>query len=211
MTAFAICNNVTPVPDDPHIGGTLDIQNPAMMQKGRGTVQLQKEDQNLFQEDFNQSPAGLRKSFVPARNANSNQRPSGRNRSSKMILQASSPDEVALVKYSNALKMELIERDRTYVQIQNCQGTFENYDIIANFPFSSQSKKMSVLLQQKETGKIIYYVKGAEVVMEGLMKPSQRPLLLEFCEQLAMDGLRTLVFAQKVLTEDELNNFMEAY
>ena len=128
-----------------------------------------------------------------------------------MILQASSPDEVALVKYSNSIKMELIERDRTFVQIQNTQGTFENYDIIANFPFSSQSKKMSVLLKQKETGKIIYYVKGAEVVMESLMKPSQRPLLLEFCEQLAMEGLRTLVFAQKVLTEDELNTFMEAY
>jgi len=54
---------------------------------------------------------------------------------------------------------------------------------------------MSVLVKQKETGKIIYYVKGAEVVMEGLMKTGQRALLLEFCEQLAMEGLRTLVFA----------------
>lgn len=34
-----------------------------------------------------------------------------------MILQASSPDEIALVKYSNSIKMELIERDRTYVQL----------------------------------------------------------------------------------------------
>jgi hypothetical protein len=32
-----------------------------------------------------------------------------------MILQASSPDEVALVKYSNSMGMELIERDRTFV------------------------------------------------------------------------------------------------
>jgi len=30
-----------------------------------------------------------------------------------MILQASSPDEVALVKYSNSLGMLLVERDRT--------------------------------------------------------------------------------------------------
>jgi hypothetical protein len=41
---------------------------------------------------------------------------------------------------------------------------------------------MSVLVRQKETGKIIYYVKGAEVVMETLMKVGQRALLLEFCE-----------------------------
>lgn len=138
ITAFAICNNVTPVPEDPNIGTTLDIQNPGAMPKGRGTVQVA--DRAMFDEEFNSadaSPANRRASFVPGRNAHSNQRPSGRNRSAKMILQASSPDEVALVKYSNAIKMELIERDRTFVQIQNCQGTFENYDIIANFPFSS--------------------------------------------------------------------------
>lgn len=55
----------------------------------------------------------------------------------KMILQASSPDEVALVKYSNSLGMELIERDRSSVQIRNPKGIYENYDIIANFPFTS--------------------------------------------------------------------------
>jgi magnesium-transporting ATPase (P-type) len=59
------------------------------------------------------------------------------NAATKMILQASSPDEVALVKYSNSIAMELIERDRTYVQLRNTKGIYENYDIIANFPFSS--------------------------------------------------------------------------
>ena len=47
--------------------------------------------------------------------------------------------------------------------------------------------------------------------MEGLIKVGQRALLLEFCEQLAMEGLRTLVFAQKVLTDQELEAFMEEY
>jgi len=99
-----------------------------------------------------------------------------------MILQASSPDEVALVKYANTIGMSLVERDRQFVSLKNPQGVFENYDILANFPFSSQSKKMSVLVRQRESGKVIYYVKGAEVVVESLMKPTQRALLLEFCE-----------------------------
>ena len=107
--------------------------------------------------------------------------------------------------------MELVERDRTYVSLRNPKGVHENYDILANFPFSSQTKKMSVLVKQRETGKIIYYVKGAEIVMEGLCKTAQRPLLLEFCEQLAMEGLRTLVFAQKVMNEKEVDDFMELY
>lgn len=47
--------------------------------------------------------------------------------------------------------------------------------------------------------------------MEGMMKANQKALLLEFCEQLAMEGLRTLVFAQKVLTEEESEKFMTTY
>jgi len=31
---------------------------------------------------------------------------------------------------------------------------------------------MSILVRQKETGKIIYYVKGAEIVIESMINPS---------------------------------------
>ena len=77
------------------------------------------------------------------------------------------------------------------------------------FPFTSESKKMSVLVKSVETGRVLYYVKGAEVVMEHKIKPQARACLLEFCENLAMDGLRTLVFAQKVLTEEQANQFLD--
>jgi len=93
------------------------------------------------------------------------------------------------------MNTKLIERDRTSVLIRNAHGLSENYEILANFPFSSESKKMSILVRQRETGRYIYYVKGAEVVMERKVKPSQRVPLLEFCESLAMEGLRTLVIA----------------
>jgi len=59
---------------------------------------------------------------------------------------------------------------------------------------------MSVLIKNKDTGHNIYYVKGAEVVMEHKVRPVSRANVLEFCESLAMDGLRTLVIAQKVLS-----------
>ena len=91
--------------------------------------------------------------------------------------------------------MKLVERDRTYVQLKNASGKEENYDILADFPFSSATKKMSVLVRQRETGAIIYYVKGAEVVMERMIQKAQRMLLLEYSEQLAIEGLRALVFA----------------
>jgi magnesium-transporting ATPase (P-type) len=38
------------------------------------------------------------------------------------ILQASSPDEIALVKFANEMNTRLIERDRLSVQIRNGDG-----------------------------------------------------------------------------------------
>ncbi len=54
---------------------------------------------------------------------------------------------------------------------------------------------MSILVKHKESGRYIYYIKGAEVVMAHKVRPSQRSPVLEYCEQLAMEGLRTLVIA----------------
>jgi len=120
----------------------------------------------------------------------------------EVVLQASSPDEIALVKFAIDMNTRLVERDRTQIQIRNAIGNIENYEVLANFPFSSETKKMSLLVKQKETGRYLYYIKGAEVVMETKVKPNQRVPVQEYCEGLAMDGLRTLVIAQKVLTED---------
>ena len=125
-------------------------------------------------------------------------------------LEASSPDEVALVKFGFAMKMKLVERDRKYCVMQNICGQNEKFDILASFPFTSESKKMGCLLRSQSTGRNIYYLKGAEVVMEQKIKAAARPSLKESCESLAMDGLRTLVFAQKILTDKQVEKFMAA-
>ena len=91
--------------------------------------------------------------------------------------------------------MRLIERQRTYCTIANLTNKKETFDILASFPFTSESKKMGVLLKSRETGRNIYYLKGAEIVMEHKIKVGARPSLLESCENLAMEGLRTLVFS----------------
>lgn len=123
-------------------------------------------------------------------------------------LEASSPDEVALVKFGYQLRMRLIERDRKVCSIQTVDGKIETFDILASFPFTSESKKMGCLLKSRTTGRNIYFLKGAEVVMEHKIKAGARPSLLESCEYLAMDGLRTLVFAQKLLTDEQAEQFL---
>jgi len=86
--------------------------------------------------------------------------------------QASSPDEVALVKFADSLGMKLIERDQNLISILNCNGQNEKYDVLANFPFSSETKRMGIVLRHQETQRIVFYLKGAEVVMKSKVRPS---------------------------------------
>lgn len=109
--------------------------------------------------------------------------------------QASSPDEIALVRFADSLGMKLIERDQNLIKIANTAGTEENYEVLANFPFSSDTKRMGIVLKNKESNKIIFYLKGAETVMKPCVRPGQRATIDESCENLAIEGLRTLVIA----------------
>lgn len=118
-------------------------------------------------------------------------------------LQASSPDEVALVKFGDSLGMVLLEREDQKIVIQNPNGQIEEYEILANFPFSSETKRMGIILRHVDSSKIIFYLKGADSVMVDKIKPQQRDALNEQCESLAMEGLRTLVFGQRLLGQTE--------
>ena len=65
--------------------------------------------------------------------------------------QASSPDEIALVRFADSMGMKLIERDQNLIKIANTTGTEENYEVLANFPFSSDTKRMGIVLRHLET------------------------------------------------------------
>ena len=61
----------------------------------------------------------------------------------------------------------------------------EEYEVLANFPFSSESKRMGIVLRHLQTNRTIFYLKGAETVMKEKVKPSQRVTIDEACENLA--------------------------
>ncbi|CAI2369958.1 unnamed protein product [Moneuplotes crassus] len=126
-------------------------------------------------------------------------------------LQASSPDEVALVKFVESLGYSLERRDQKEIIIKNKIGVMEEFEILECFPFSSDTKRMGIVVKYKKNGLILFFCKGAEVVMKDKVKPQQRSDLLEKCEILAMEGLRTLVIGQKVLSIDEYETWTNRY
>lgn len=89
------------------------------------------------------------------------------------------------MQFAESLGMILEAREDTFVRISDSNGVEQEYEILENFPFSSETKRMGIIVRNKDTQTIMFYLKGAEVVMEKKMRPEQRISLTESCEQLA--------------------------
>ena len=123
--------------------------------------------------------------------------------------QASSPDEVALVKFTESVGMTLVARDMTSMTIKTPSGRHEEYEILNVFPFTSETKRMGIIVRDKVTNKIEFFMKGADVVMMRIVEPSD--WLEEECGNMAREGLRTLVFGMRTLDEYEYEAWLERY
>ena len=129
----------------------------------------------------------------------------------KITFQASSPDEIALVEFAMSMNMKLTNRTSKLIEITNCYNFIEKYEILAEFPFSSDTKRMGIILKNLTHGHIIFYLKGAENIIEQFVKEDKKSYVKDNAEQLAINGLRTLVLTQKLLTESFYNDWNEKY
>lgn len=129
----------------------------------------------------------------------------------KKVYQGSSPDEIALVQIAEMMGFVIKNRDESSISITNILGKQEDYKILANFPFSSATKRMGIILQHVQSERYIFFVKGADTVMKDKVPEKQRGFLLDECENLAREGLRTLVFSQKYLLRSEFEEWKRKY
>nr|KAG5712977.1 hypothetical protein BaRGS_021771 [Batillaria attramentaria] len=123
--------------------------------------------------------------------------------------QASSPDEVALVAWTESVGLTLVRRDLSSMQLRTPVDTTVNYTILQLFPFTSEAKRMGIILREEESGEIIFYLKGADTVMQSIVQYND--WLEEECGNMAREGLRTLVVAKKILTEEQYQDFESKY
>ncbi|GAA5888836.1 hypothetical protein JCM5296_005010 [Sporobolomyces johnsonii] len=123
--------------------------------------------------------------------------------------QASSPDEVAIVRFTESVGLTLSARDRTSMSLRSAAGRTLSFDVLEVFPFTSESKRMGIVIRDRQTGEITFYQKGADVVMARIVVYND--WLEEECGNMAREGLRTLVMARKRLSEDTWLAFEEAY
>ncbi|KAI7798944.1 probable phospholipid-transporting ATPase IIB isoform X3 [Triplophysa rosa] len=123
--------------------------------------------------------------------------------------QASSPDEVTLVRWTESVGLTLVNRDLTSLQLKTPAGHILTYYILQIFPFTSESKRMGIIVREEATGDITFYMKGADVAMASIVQYND--WLEEECGNMAREGLRTLVVAKKSLTEEQYQDFESRY
>ncbi|KAG9302506.1 hypothetical protein G9A89_007210 [Geosiphon pyriformis] len=127
----------------------------------------------------------------------------------ELIYQASSPDEVAIVRWTEHVGLSLVSRDINEMKLRTSHGQILEFSILQIFPFTSETKRMGIIVKEKTTGEITFYEKGADVVMTKIVQYND--WLDEECGNMAREGLRTLVVARKRLSDEAYNEFNQRF
>ena len=137
--------------------------------------------------------------------------------------QASSPDEIAIVKWTESVGLKLSSRDRRSMTLESTETgrAVVKVRILDVFPFTSDGKRMGIIVHFHETsrapganatldtGEIWFYQKGADTVMGTIVAAND--WLDEETANMAREGLRTLVVGRKKLSPQQYREFAASY
>ncbi|KAI0060491.1 calcium transporting ATPase [Artomyces pyxidatus] len=129
----------------------------------------------------------------------------------KMVYQASSPDEAALVAGAELLGFQFHTRKPRSVFV-NILGNSQEFQILNVCEFNSTRKRMSTLVRGPD-GKIKLYCKGADTVILERLSPNQpyTDKTMMHLEDYATEGLRTLCIAYRDVSEAEYKQWSTLY
>ncbi|KAE8151229.1 hypothetical protein BDV25DRAFT_152924 [Aspergillus avenaceus] len=134
--------------------------------------------------------------------------------------QASSPDEIAIVRYTEDVGLKLTHRDRQTIVLESTHtgSVVVRARTLEIFPFTSDSKRMGIIVQFDTEGDILespkereiwFYQKGADTVMSAIVAAND--WLDEETANMAREGLRTLVVGRKRLSMQQYQDFDAKY
>ncbi|KAL6719609.1 putative aminophospholipid-translocase [Lecanora helva] len=136
--------------------------------------------------------------------------------------QASSPDEIAIIKWAESIGLRLMHRDRHTITLQyvDTSRIVVRVRILEVFPFTSSGKRMGIILQfiqglespgssEQSPAEIWFYQKGADTVMSSIVAAND--WLDEETANMAREGLRTLVVGRKRLSAQQYDDFSTRY
>ncbi|KAK6072901.1 phospholipid-transporting ATPase NEO1 [Seiridium cupressi] len=134
--------------------------------------------------------------------------------------QASSPDEIAIVRWTESVGLRLAYRDRQGMALESTETgkVVVKVKILDVFPFTSEGKRMGIIVhfwEQAQTSpnledsEIWFYQKGADTVMSSIVAAND--WLDEETANMAREGLRTLVVGRKKISAAHYQEFSSSY
>ncbi|CAH2223376.1 probable phospholipid-transporting ATPase VA [Pelobates cultripes] len=129
--------------------------------------------------------------------------------------EAESPDEAALVYAARAYHCSLVGRLSDQVTVELPHLGRLTFELLHTLGFDSTRKRMSVVVRHPLTDEIVVYTKGADSVVLDLVQSCskdhtvgkhQRKIQAKtqnYLNYYAVDGLRTLCIAKRVLSKEE--------
>ncbi|KAK7814953.1 phospholipid-transporting atpase 2 [Quercus suber] len=120
-----------------------------------------------------------------------------------IFYKAQSQDEDALVCAAARLHMVFVNKNANILEIKFNASTIQ-YEVLETLEFTSDRKRMSVVVKDCQNGKILLLTKGADEAILPYACPGQQTrAFFEAVEQYSQLGLRTLCLAWRQLKEDE--------
>ncbi|XP_071922901.1 phospholipid-transporting ATPase 2 [Coffea arabica] len=120
-----------------------------------------------------------------------------------ILYKAQSQDEEALVHAAAGLHMVFVKKNGNVLDI-NFNASVIQYEVLDTLEFTSDRKRMSVVVKDCQSGKLFLLSKGAdEAILPCASTGQQTRTFSEAVEQYSQLGLRTLCLAWRELEEDE--------
>lgn len=127
----------------------------------------------------------------------------------KIEFKAQSPDEAALVATARDCGYTVLGNSEDGIRL-NIQGEDRSYKVLNTLEFNSTRKRMSAIIRMPNN-RIVLFCKGADSIIYSRLKKGEqselRKTTAEHLEMFAREGLRTLCIAQKVLDEQEYQDW----
>ncbi|XP_042049381.1 phospholipid-transporting ATPase 2-like isoform X2 [Salvia splendens] len=134
-----------------------------------------------------------------------------RSKSGTISYKALSQDEEALVCAAARLRMVLENKNGNILDI-NFNASPMRYEVLDTLEFTSDRKRMSVVVRECQSGELFILSKGAdETILPLTCSGQQVRTLAEAVEQYAQLGLRTLCLAWRKLEEDEYQEWTSMF
>lgn len=131
-----------------------------------------------------------------------------------LAYKAESPDEKALVGAARDVGYAFLERKRNSLTF-DLLGKTITFELLHMLPFDSTRKRMSIVVRRPSPwNDVVIYSKGADNIIFERLAEGQDSLIertRRHIEEYSNEGLRTLLLAQRVLSESEYDQWAEGY